>query len=325
MTLSVGWSQNVARQFMDYIRGYLLVTPSLYNFFKANGLIRQLPKGQDRLTYLTVDEPAGGELTSSIHNAYVNAPNWEEVSTGMTYLVAKVILSKQDVDKHTTGHWLRGDLIQDTINLVMPKMLNQVDAILAWGDEYRHSPDGLEVFRGQNAINGIMNGGTQLQGGIDTDDDMQVAGDYLATVAQHRAALRTAGHELDQYMIMSDLQTDLFAELENQFFVNVGVTEKQRVLEKKYIRDWMSSANFIDRTGLQFRMAMLAPTQNNNPIGAKGNKNNFELFQGYPFEVHFDANGGTIDNYYVFYIIWSGRFVEYYATAIQRTGTLTLT
>jgi hypothetical protein len=310
---------------MDYIRGYLLVTPSLYNFFQANGLVRQIPKGQDRLTYLTVDEPKGGELTTSIHNAYVNAPNWEEVSTGMIYLVSKIILSKQDVDKHASGKWLRGNLIQDTINLVMPKMLNQVDSILAWGDEYRHSPDGLEVFRSQNEVNGILNGGTNLAGGLDGDDDMQVAGDYLYTVANHRKALRTAGHELDQYMVISDLNTDIYSELESQFYSTVGVTEKQRVLEKKYIRDWMSSANFIDRTGVKYRMAMIAPRQNNNPIGAKGSMNNFELFQGYPFEVHADANGGTIDNYYVWYIIWSGRFVEYHSTAIQRTGTLTLT
>jgi len=218
MTLSVGWSQNVARQFMDYIRGYLLVTPSLYNYFKANGLIRQIPKAQDRLTYLTVDEPPGGELASNIHQAMVNAPNWREVSTGMVYLVAKIILSKQDVDKHRSGKWLRGDLIRDTINLVMPKMVNQIDAILAWGDTYRHSPDGLEVFRDQGVINGIFNGGTALGGGIDQDNDMQVVGDYLATVGRMRNALRTAGHELDQYMLLSDLITDLNAELENQFY-----------------------------------------------------------------------------------------------------------
>lgn len=325
MTLSVGWSQNVARQFMDYIRGYLLVTPSLYNFFKANGLVRQIPPGQDRLTYLTVDEPEGGRLTSSLHDYNVNAPQWREVSTGLFYLVSKIILSKQDVDKHRNGKWLRGDLIRDTINLVMPKMVNQVDNLIAWGDESRQSVDALEAFRGSGEFTGIFNGGTELAGGIDGGNDMQVAGDYLATVGNHRKALRTAGHELDQYMVLSDLNTELFAGLENQFFTTVGVTEHQRVLEKKYIRDWMASANFIDLSGVKYRMVMLAPRQNNNPVGARGSNNNFELYMGYNFEVHPDANGGTIDNYYIWYIITSLRFVEYYPTAIQRTGTLTLT
>lgn len=321
----VGWSQNVARQFRDYIKGYLLTTPSLYNYFKANGLKTNVGEGQDRFTYLSVEEPEGGRLVSNIHDYNTIQPQWTETSVGLDHLVARIILSKQDVDRYRTGNWLRGDLVQDTINLTMPKIMNQMDQLLAWGDEYADSPDALEVFRASGEITGIFNGGTAYAAGIDGDEDMQTAGDFIFTVEGMRDALQTAKHDLDKYMLLSDLTTYRYAAVENQFYSTVGITERQRIMEYNWIADWMRSTNFIDRSAAKYRMAMIAPTQKQGAIGGKGPQSNFELFMSYDFAVHPDAGGQTIDNYYVWYIICGFKLVEYRTTAIQRSGTLTLT
>ncbi len=321
----IGWSQNVARQFRDYIKGWLVAVPSLYNYFVANDLKTNVGEGQDRFTYLAAEEPEGGRLVSNIHDYNTIQPQWVEESVGLDHLVARIILSKQDVDRYRTGNWLRGDLVQDTINLVMPKVMNQMDQLLAWGDEYPDSPDALEVFRSSGEITGIFNGGTEYRAGIGGDEDMQEAGDYIFTVEGMRDALKTAKHDLDQYMLLSDLTTFRFAAVENQFFSTVGITERQRIFEYKWIKDWMNSVNFIDRTGIKYRMAMIAPQQKNPAVGGKGPQKNFELFMSYDFAVHPDAGGQTIDNYYVWYIICGFKLVEYRSTAIQRTRTLVLT
>lgn len=321
----VGWSQNVARQFRDYIKGWLVATPSLYNYFVQNDLKTNVGEGQDKFTYLAAQEPEGGRLVSNIHDYNTIQPEWKEESVGLDHLVARIVLSKQDVDRYRTGNWLRGDLIQDTIQMVMPKVMNQMDQLLAWGDEYPDSPDALEVFKSSGEITGIFNGGTAYAAGIDGDEDMQVAGDFIFTVEGMRDALENAKHSLDSYMLLSDLTTYRYAAVENQFFANVGITERQRILEYNWIKKWMRSVNFKDRSGVKYRMAMLAPTQRNAVVGGKGPQKNFELFMSYDFAVHPDAGGQTIDNYYVWYIICGFKLVEYRSTAIQRTGTLVLT
>jgi hypothetical protein len=129
----VGFSQNVARQFKDGVLGYLLPGDDLASYFKANGLIENVGKGQDRITYLKVQTPEGGSLNSTIHNYNTVVPAWEEVTTGLDYLVARVVLSRQSVDKFASGKWLRGDLIRDTLDIVMPKMKNQFLLVLEQG------------------------------------------------------------------------------------------------------------------------------------------------------------------------------------------------
>lgn len=321
---TVAWSQNVARQFKPYIEGFLLAPATLYNFFKANGIKTAIGKGVDRFTYLEAKEPEGGMLTDSIHNYNTVAPYWAEQTTGLDYLVARVVLSRGDVDKYKNGNWLRGDLIADTMNMLMPKMINQMDQLLAWGDEYQDTVD-LEVFAASGEITGIFNGGTAYGAGLDGDDDMQTAQDYIDTVNGMINALKTAHHHLDQYLILSDLTTERYSKNENQFYSTVGITEHQRILEMKAVKDWIASENFIDNSAVKYRMAMLAPTQKQGAIAGKGPQGNFELFMGYDFDVHFDANGGTIDNYFIFYMTCSFKLVEYRSTAIQRSGTLTLT
>jgi len=319
------FTELLSKRIRNYVKEFILVQPSLWNFFNQNGLIRNIGPGQDKETYFDWKKPEGAQMAGSIHDANVISPRFGETTIGLLYLVCKVQISKQDVDKFKKNQFIGGDLIKQTVQRTIPVMLNQVDQFIAWGDEMKDEVD-LDLFSGSGEFTGIFNGGTAIGAGIDQDNDMQVAGDYLATVGNMRKALLTAGHSMPKYMIMSDLNTELYAQLENQFYSNVGITEHQRILEKKYIQDWMASPNFIDKSEVKYRMAMIAPKQ--RVKRGKGNGSivpTVELVQGYPFEVHPEFNGGTNNGYYEWLLIWSGRLIEYYSTAIQRSGTLTLT
>jgi hypothetical protein len=328
MGISVGWSDTVGQQFMDYIVGFLKVTPSLYRYFQSNGLIRNLGDGIDKINYLEANEIDGGRMASSIHQHNIVTPEWKEVKVSFLYLNTLIRISRQDVDKHRNGQRLRGDLIKDTMDMVIPTMVNQIDQFCAWGDRMKDSLTALDKYRNSDTFTGLFNSGTTLQGGADTDDDMTTLGDYRYTAGAMRNALRAAAHEMNQYMLLSDLQTSLIADIgANHQYTNVGISEHQRVMEKKYIKDWMDSDNFIDSSEAKYRMAMIAPKQiNPSPIGGKGITNNFELLVGYPFRV-MPVYGGQmdIDKYFNWAVTWSGAFVVYKDTAIQHTGDLTLT
>lgn len=324
---SVGWSVNVAHQFQDYIVGFLKVTPSLYNMFVANGLKRNIGEGVDRIDYLEALSIDGGRMSATIHEHNIVTPQWKEVKVGLLYLNTLIRLSKQDVDKHRNGKWLRGDLIQDTIRQVMPTMMNQMDQFLAWGDRMKDSLAALDKYRNTDTFTGLFNSGTTLAAGKGTDDDVTAEGDYLFTYGTYRKALRTAAHEMGNYLILSDLDTALQADIaSNHFYSTVGVSEYQRVLEKKYVKEWMDSSNFIDSSGAKYRTAMIAPRQINPQIGGKGMENNFELLMGYDFAVDPIYNGQLdIDKYFNWAVTCSMAFVVYHDTAIQHSGDLTIT
>ena len=324
---SIGWTVNTAKQFQDYIIGYLKVTPSLYNMFVSNGLKRNIGEGIDRIDYLEALEIDGGRMSATIHEHNIVTPQWKEVNVGLLYLNTLIRLSKQDVDKHRNGKWLRGDLIQDTIRQVMPTMMNQMDQFLAWGDRMKDSLPSLDKYRNTDTFTGLFNSGTTLAAGKTGDNDVAEEGDYLYTYGKYRSALRKAGHELQNYLILSDLDTALEADIATaHFYSTVGVSEYQRVLEKKYVKEWMDSANFIDSTGLKYRTAMIAPRQINPQIGGEGMQNNFELLMGYDFAVN-PIYGGQldIDKYYNWAVTCSMAFVVYHDTSIQHSGDLTIT
>jgi len=237
-------------------------------------------------------------------------------------------LSKQDVDKHRNGKWLQGDLIQETIRQVIPTMMNQMDQFCAWGDRMKDSLSVLDRYRNTDTFTGLFNSGTELAAGITLDDDLTDQNDYLNTIGRYRKALRASAHEMSEYLLLSDLDTALQADVAtNHMYTNIGISEYQRVLEKKYIKEWMDSLNFIDSSGAKYRIAMIAPKQiNPAPIGGKGLVNNFELLMGYDFAVE-PIYGGQldIDKFYNWAVICSMAFIVYHDTSIQHSGDLTIT
>jgi len=323
----VGWTETLSKLISRNIKGFLQVTPSLYRYFQANDMIRNYGPGVDKTTYFKKEKPDGAHMASTIHAANIISPMWGEQTVGFLYLVGKIQISKMDADKYRVGQWISGDLIQDTVNDVIPVILNQVDQFLAWGDSMKDPVDALDKFQGTDTFTGIFNGGTTLDAGKDSDNNVTAEGDYLYTLGKMKKALKAAAHEQAEYLILSDLDTELQCDIAtNHFYANVGVSEYQRVLEKKWIQDWMSSVNFIDSTEAKYRMALIAPKANPaTAIGQKGISNNFELYQGYNFETTPLHNGGlSSEGYFEWLVEWSGRLVEYETTAIQVSDDLTI-
>ncbi len=322
----VPFTDTLSTYISNYVKEFVLVQPTLYNFFQTNGLVRNIGVGQDRWKYFDWKQPEGAQLATTIHDSNVIVPRWGETTIKLFVLAANIQLSEQHIDKWRTNQWIGGDLIQQTINRTIPVMINQIDQILAWGDEAKDLVS-LDPMAARGVMTGIFNGFTAINGGEDNDNDMQQKNDYLATVHRARKALLTAGHYAPKYFLFSDLDTEYYSTEGNNFYSNVGITEHQRVLNLDFIQDWITSPNFIDDTEAKYRMALLTPKQRITQGENKGSiVPTMELIQSYDFVVK-PAYGGQMDKegFRTYKIIWSGRLVEYYATACQRTATLTLT
>lgn len=324
MPVGQGFSQHLHEYIQNYVKTFLTVEPSLYTFLEANNLVRNLPLGQDKLRYFTEEKPSGAQMSTSIHNATVITPEFKEATVGMLYLAGKAKISLQDALKFKTNQHIGGDLMKRTIGSALRVIRNQVDQFCAWGDEMKDPVDAIDPFKGSGEFLGIFNGGTEINGGETDDGDMQASNDYLSTVHQQRKALLTAGHKIPKYMLFSDLDTEYYATEGNNFYSNVGITEYKRVMDLPYIQDWITSPNFIDYTEAKYRMVMVCPSQRTGK-GAGDIRPNLELIQSMPFYVHPENNGGTRNGYYEYLIIWCGALLIYHDTAVQRTGTLTLT
>jgi hypothetical protein len=324
----IGWTENVSKQFETFIVGFLKATPSLYNLLNRNGNVRNLADGIQAFQYLETKQVDGGKMSLTIHKHNIITPQWKEIKVSLLYINSMIRISRSDVDAYKNGQWLRGDLIKDTMDMVMPTMLNQVDQFCAWGDKMKDPVAALDTFAGTETFKGLFNSGTTLNAGIGIDNNMTALGDFRNTNARYRKALRTAAHELGSYIVLSDMDT--MEEADNgaiHQYTDVGVSEYDRCLEKKYLQTWMDSVNFTSNTSTQHRIAMIAPKQiTPTPIGGKNITNNFELVVSYPFRV-MPVDGGQmdIDKYYNWAITWLGAFVVYKDTAIQHSGDLTLT
>src|SRR4030042_2137470 len=153
----VGFTENLSKIIEQRVKGFLQVTPSLYNYFQTNVMIRNYGAGIYKVSYFDKKKPDGAHMASTIHNANLISPLWGETTVGFLYLVGKIGISKMDADKYRRGQWISGDLIQDTISDVIPVILNQVDQFLAWGDLMKDPVDALDKYAGTGTFTGIFN------------------------------------------------------------------------------------------------------------------------------------------------------------------------
>lgn len=323
----IGLTETLSKQISNQVKGFLMVTPSLYRYFQTNDMIRNFGDGVDKVTYFTKNKPDGAHMSGSIHAANIISPLWGEQTVGFMYLVGKIAISKQDYDKMRKGQFVNVDLVQDTIADATKVILNQVDQFLAWGDCMKDKVDALDKIAGSGTFTGVFNSGTTLAAGITVDNDVTAANDFLNTVGRYINAMKAAAHEQAKYLFLSDMSTKLQARTaSNHFYSTIGVNELRRCLEENDVQDWMDSANFTSATSTQYRIACIAPKANPaTAIGQKGIKNNFELYQGYDF-VPTPLYGGGLskEGFYEWLLEWSGRLVVYEATSIQHSGDLTI-
>jgi hypothetical protein len=324
MSVGQGFGQHLHEYIQNYVKSFITVEPSLYDFFQTNGLIRQLPLGQDKLRYFTEEKPDGGQMSTSIHNTNVITPEYKEATVGQLYIAGKARISLQEALKFKSNQHIGGDLMKRTITSALRVIKDQVDQFLAYGDDMKNPVSAIDPFKGRGEFLGIFNGGTELAGGEGGDNDMQAENDYLSTVHKMRKAMLTAGHKIPKYQLFSDLDTEYYATEGSNFYSNVGISEYKRVMDLPYIQDWMVSPNFIDYAQTAYRMVMVCPAQRTGK-GAGDIRPNLELIQSMPFYVHPEHGGGTNDGYYEYLLIWCGALLIYHDTAVQRTPTLTLT
>lgn len=311
-----------SRRFQSAINEFVIVKPSLYNYFKANGLVRSVPEGTERYTIYDRKTPINPRIGYDVHNPPIVEPEFARTNVSLITLTSRVQISAKHVDVYRDApHGQGGNLVQETVRSLMPIYMKKVDQFLAWGDELKATAP-VELKSALGDKTGILNGGTAIGGGLDEDNNMTAFGDYIATVITAENALRAGGYNTAPFPIISDLTTQKQSELGNNFNSTVGITDRDRVEGKSYIQMWDASDNFIDTSGVKYRMAMFAPTvQDRRGSLVK----TMELLEGYKYAVKPQAGGQLVNNYYQTDVWWSGVFVEHYSTAIQRTGTLTLT
>jgi len=325
MTLNV--PGNFSRRFQQAINEFIIVQPTLYNYFKANGLRHSVPEGTERYTIFDRKVPVNPQIGYGIHNPNAVEPKFASTNVYLFTLSSRIKIDLKSRDVYRDARFGGGDLVAETVRSVMPVFAGKVDQFLAWGYELKAKAPTttipLELKSGLSDKTGILNGGTAITAGLDDDENMTAFGDYIATVVTMENALRAAGFNTAPYPLISDLTTQKQAELGSNFNSTVGITDRDRVEAKDYVqKPWLASSNFIDTSGVKYRMALFAPmVQDRRGVIRK----TMELLEGYKFKVQPQHAGGVSNNFYETDVIWSGCFVEHYSTAIQRTATLTLT
>lgn len=320
---SQGFTRTMQTMISNYVRDFLLAEPSVYKWFKENNLIRKIPPGQDRWRYFQEEEVGYSKLTSTIHDYQILSPQFQENDVYLMMFNGKIRISKDQLDKFRSGVFVSGDLMARTVASAVRQQLNQVDQFLVWGDSMLNPGSTIDPIKGQGVFTGILNGGTALGGGIGADNDVTDAGDYVATVAEQYQALQNAAHQSNEYVLISDPDTRLQAFQGNQYLSTTGSTEYARILnDYPWLKQWIATPNCHAYGSETHRMAMIAPKQRD---GQGKSVNTIEAIMGYNFEVTPVANGGlTESGNYEAFLQTSIAFVEYWSTAIQRTGDLTI-
>ena len=317
------FSRTMTTMISNYVNQFLLVDPSIYKFFNENNMIRKIPAGQDRWRYFDKENPGRSKMTGiGMQDATIISPQYGETDVHLVKFVGKIRISKNNLDKFRSGTFIQGDLFAETVADAVAVQRDQIDQFIVWGDEMLNPGSALDALRGQGVYTGILNGGTTLAAGDGSDNDMTANGDFVSTLANYYDALHAAKHQSNEYIIISDPTTRKKAFQGNHYLSTTGSTEYARTLnDYPWLKQWIATPNCKDYTEAKSRIAMLSPKQRTRD----GVVNTMELLMGYQFEVTPVANGGlTESGNYEAFLETSCALVEYYSTANQRSGDLTL-
>lgn len=290
----------------------------LRNFFDVNGLIKNVPEGMLKVETTIWEKLAPGQIGADIYNLPDSVPGFKVQTANLMTLGTKVVLKMGDVDawKNNPLGIGGGDMMGSVINQQMRPLYQQVDQFLARGDAFKDPVLG-DLMHGAGLFLGLFNGGTAFGAGGGGDDGMVAAGDYIASIATAKKALKKASFEKKKYMIMSDVDVEEDAQKGAHLYVTyTPITEYRAVLERPDIAGWIASDNFIDQAGTDYKMLLTTPfTSEGRPA--------YRLLQGYNFKV-IPLNGGYVNGnlQYETAVVWSGVLEFLFADACQVSGTL---
>ncbi|HEC64750.1 hypothetical protein LCGC14_0371370 [marine sediment metagenome] len=294
----------------------------LRNFFnnKVNpGLTRSIPEGL--LTYETTlwEKLKPGKIGADIYDLPQNTPGFKVQEAKIMVLGTKIVLGYTDVLRWKNNRQINGggEMMGRVVNQQMKALYQQVDQFLARGDAFK-SPVAGDFMAGAGVFTGLFNGGTTFAGG-GGDDVMTAAGDYIATFARAKKALKKAAFEKKKYMIFSDVDVEEAAQQgTNLYTTYTPITEYRAIMERPDVAGWIASHQFIDQAETDYKMVVTTPyTSEGKPA--------YRLIQGFDFRM-IPLYGGALNGalQYEVAVIWSGALEFLFTDAAQVTGTLTL-
>jgi hypothetical protein len=291
-----------------------------YSYFQAHkGLVNNVGKGI--ITHITTkwEKMKPGQISRGFQDLPDSHPRFTEVTTTLCELATKVVIPVQERDAWASNNQVgSGDKVQQTIQKQILALTNQVDQFLAQGDLMK-TPLADDKAAGESKYTGLFNGFTTLGGGDGGDNNMTAAGDYISDFSNRVKALINAGFEAEKYIIMSDVDTWQAAQKGNNLYTGGSTvsTEMDAVMARKDVQTWIKSPN-AQNSSSQSQILVTTPyTSMGEPA--------YRLHQGYNFDVIPLYGGGLGPSaMYEIIVAWSGAIEELHATAVQRSGSLTL-
>lgn len=264
---------------------------------------------------------APGQISVSLQKLPNNTPGITEESETLCVLATKVVLPMMIVDAWTSqNYYTAKDIISQAVGLYLDALANQVDQFIAWGDLMR-LPLGGDANVGLGEFTGMFNGATALASGDGGDNNMNAAGDFISTFVNYKRAIKDAGFEgapEGKFFIFSDLQTEMASERGNHMYTGTGFqTERQAVMARDDVADWIASTNFSSSTTTNYHMLVGTPYANDGTPTVR-------LLQGYNMKV-IPLLGGNLneEGNFVIAVVWSGALKRQtiHATAWQYNST----
>jgi len=297
-----------------------------YAYMQSYGLVDQIGEGLKQVESTVFKKMEKGRIsyhgTQDLPDSVVKLTT---VDSKLAMIGVKLVINKQDVDawaNNTSGIASGTTLPSIMIQEQMQMLYNQVDAFIFWGDATNVFRD-ADRWHDAGEWTDLLNGFTSNAAGAGSDNNTSAAGDYVATIDDYIIALKDAGWDSDQYYIMSDLYTWQAAGKSNNFSSTTLTTERDRVLQRPDIAGWIASPNAYD--GTNKRMLVTSPARSMTVKERTPRTRPYRLLEGYKFRVYPLFGGGMDQNMnFQIAVLWSGVIEETHATAIQRSGNLTV-
>lgn len=311
-----GLTSNQIQVIQQKIMGASWQRTKLLNYFRAhNGLIKNVGKGIIKHTTTKWEKLKPGQISAGFQDLPDSHGRLTEVASTLATLATKVVIPVQMVDAWGSNNLVgTGSMLSQTISKQLRALTNQVDQFIAYGDTMK-TPLTDDKAAGEEKFTGMMNGFTTDSAGDGDDDNVNAAGDYIATFTEFSKVMKNNGFEVDKYFILSNVDTKTGAEQGNNLYTggSTVATEYDAMMKREDVEDWIDSTNIENASG-DNRIAVTTPyTSEGEPA--------YRLLQGYDFNAIPLYNGGLGPSaMYEIIAVWSGCIESIHDYACVRSG-----